>query len=176
LTPLLLLEYHQSELAFPLTATTIIDSAHTPAGPPCRLAFDRVTLGGRTCGIWFIERFARRWRSDTIRNLRVHLLRLHSEFEVLNHVLGLLTQKRLSLGEGPAREKLLGYLGAASGLLSRTSVYGNPQTPLLQTAYEFSELASPGKQSSLNTALQAVRPALADRVGRVIADVDSINP
>ncbi len=176
LPPLLLVEYHTGEVALPRDVTIVLGRRRTAADPPFALAFKRVVREGRTCHVWFIERFAHQWRSDLVRNMRVHLQRLHAEFEVLNHILGLMIEGRLPVSAGASRQRLLGYIGHASGLLSRTSVYGNAQTSLLSAAYDFSEVASPGRRATLQAMLQQSRPALAERVERLkqIIDVDEI--
>ena len=178
LTPLVILEYHTGQLLSPSNATPVIGRPQSMTDLPCALAYYRVIHDEQTCGVWLIERIAHRWRSDVVRNLRVHLQRLHAEFETLNRILGLIIEEQLPLQRGEPTAKLLGYIGAASGLLSRSTVYGNPQSPLLRAAYSFSEIATPGRQATLMATLRKVRPAVADRMERLtsLVDVDVVSP
>jgi hypothetical protein len=122
---------------------------------------------GEHASAWFV-RARSGARMDIVRNLRLHLLRLHAEREALGVVLAAAHDDLLCAdASAEPYRRLDRYLERATGFLNRTSVYGLSVTPLLDLAYEFDELVTPGRRATLLTYLSDVR----EHVRRAVADV-----
>ena len=108
---------------------------------------------------WFVSS-ASAADDRVVREIRIHLLRLHAEFEVLSAVLDALEDGRLSA------TRLEGYLERSTGFLERRQVYGHAQPPLLQVAYGRHEEEWPGRDVDLSESLRQLRSSTAAAVER----------
>lgn len=112
---------------------------------------------------------------DGARQLRLHLVRLHTERSALRVVLSAIARQDVSLERGTdACERLQLYLDRSAKWLSRENSYGYPTRPTLQLAYASEQLVDPGELESLREALSTMRHTVARRVEDVMKlDVDT---
>jgi hypothetical protein len=108
-----------------------------------------------------------------VREIRLHLFRLHAEREALRQILRQIAQDNLALSaDTDASGDLRSYFEKSLGFLRRTSVYGQPQSELLKTAYEFDNLFTSGDRASLLAALGDVGRHLRERLDAAAPDVN----
>jgi len=108
-----------------------------------------------------------------VREIRLHLFRLHAEREGLRQILRQIDRGRLALPAAKEEgSELLGYFEKSLGFLQRKSVYGNPQSELLKTAYEFDDLFTGGDRTSLLSQLGDVARHLRERLAAAAPDVN----
>lgn len=115
-----------------------------------------VALAKTTAKIWWLhtERSA---SCDTIRRLRVHLLRLHADRVTLRHVLRLVALERLDTNRGAESfDRLQRYLLTTCRGLERRHSHGFAQAAILDAAYSADEVVS---ESERNTILDQLREA-----------------
>ncbi|MEV7520180.1 hypothetical protein [Streptomyces sp. NPDC091371] len=87
--PLLLADYTSKEAESPPDAKVV--DLHQDIG--VRLAHCRVGFRGTLVGVWLLERTGPSPDKDALRRLRIHLLRLHTEYECVRLVLRFLTRQ-----------------------------------------------------------------------------------
>lgn len=114
---------------------------------------------------------------DAIRNLRIHLLRLHAEREGLRGILNLISRPEFPIERGnPASEALQAYLSSQAQLHGREQRSGLPQSTLLETAYSTQDLVEPGRRQDLITQLERVRPTVKRRVEVLTTEKATVEP
>jgi hypothetical protein len=140
--------------------------------PGLKLHHVSFTDGTRIARAWLLE-IEPTADFERVRQIRLHLMRMHTEREVLRQVLRQIAKKRLALPATPQeRSELLDYVEKSLGFLERTSVYGNPQSELLKTAYGYDDLFTGDDRVSLLQALGDVRRHLRERLDAAAPDVD----
>lgn len=98
--------------------------------------------------------------AKSLRDLRIHLWRLHNEREVLRLVLAACIQRRLD----PSQPVLRDYLERQSRSLRQATRDSLPQTGILSHAYAIDSLANADELAELNEILCDVSPGLAANV------------
>ncbi|MCX5124860.1 hypothetical protein [Streptomyces sp. NBC_00347] len=104
-----------------------------------RLAHCRVSFRGTLVGVWLLERTGPSPDKDALRRLRVHLLRLHTEYECVRLVLRFLARPGQ---EGRNTDAVTRFLNRGLDLLSSPRKYGFDQDPILAAAYEAERLVT----------------------------------
>jgi hypothetical protein len=121
------------------------------------LSYKLVEHGGCYGGVWFLTS-ATGVDSTIVRDLRIHLLRLHAERECLKHILRAIANGVIEIVRGdPATEDLQRYLNEAFTRIFKPSYRGPARDEILRTAYESDELISSGDRASLLSNLEKVR-------------------
>ncbi|KJY18127.1 MULTISPECIES: hypothetical protein [Streptomyces] len=133
--PLLLAEYSQKEAELPPDAMTVDLGQDIGV----RLAHCRISCRGTLVGVWLLERTSPSPDKDALRRLRVHLLRLHTEYECVRLVLRFLTRQAQ---DGRNTEAVARFLNRGLDLLSSPQRYGFDQNPILAAAYEAEQLVT----------------------------------
>ena len=126
--------------------------------------FGHVRLGGTTVPVWIVSPRSGADPGEA-REVRMCLLRIHSEFETLRTVLRNVASERLRVLAGSAAsDELQRYLRSAIRYLfapSQAQVsYGATITheAVLDAAYRYYDLVLPGERESLLDSLRSVRP------------------
>src|SRR4029077_8269563 len=119
-SPVLVIEYEPHEArALPVEARAV-DSAHT-GGPP--LSFARLSNEGKEFGTWFIRRD--RDRLTATRNLRLAILRLHAEQQVLKRIIHQISTGAIAFHPRTEQgDKIQFYLLNALKILERNEWHG----------------------------------------------------
>lgn len=117
----------------------------------------RFTRYGRTIPAWILRPSAEVDRQ--VRNLRVHLSRLHSERESLRILLRESARGRLDIGS-PNSTLLRTTVGRQAGLLLRMRSSSQPTAPLYDLAREADALVTLDDSSQLEAALTRNHPGL----------------
>ncbi|MER6254674.1 hypothetical protein ABT224_25290 [Streptomyces sp. NPDC001584] len=133
--PLLLVDYSPEEAERPPDAMAV----NLGQDIGVRLAHCRISFRGTLVGVWLIERTSASPDKDALRRLRVHLLRLHTEYECVRLVLRFLTRQA---EEGRNTEAVARFLNRGLDLLSSPRKYGFDQDPILAAAYEAEQLVT----------------------------------
>ncbi|MEU1408383.1 hypothetical protein ABZ471_39845 [Streptomyces sp. NPDC005728] len=134
--PLLLADYTSKEAEQPPDAKVV--DLQQDIG--VRLAHCRVSFRGTLVGVWLLERkMGPSPDKDAVRRLRVHLLRLHTEYECVR--LGLRFLMRQAQ-DGRNTEAVARFLNRGLDLLSSPRKYGFDQDPILAAAYEAEQLVT----------------------------------
>ena len=104
-------------------------------GPGVSVGFMPVDMPDSTqLPTWFIG-IAPNADRDLLRRLRLNLVRIHAEWEVLSSVVGLVDRERLQTDAGtPATIRLASYLKQATRFLSGEQRYGFAQGPIQREA------------------------------------------
>ncbi len=141
--PVVLVEHARREVGAPLIADARRPALDLPGISAHLLRLDGLSL-------WLVATGAD-VAADQVRQLRIHLLRLHAEREALGIVLDALAGGRLAGREDDpvAFSRLERYLQRAAGFLRREKVYGHSQPELLEIAYGADDLVSPGRRETL---------------------------
>ncbi len=133
--PLLLFQYaHGDVAALPFAATAVpVDNA--------TMTLHHMSVGGEL--VWLVGLSARA-NTARVRELRLHLMRLHCEHEVARMMVTHIIDDRLVATDG-----LEHYLERTSGLLSRTLFYKHPPSATLKIAYQYAEHVTAAQRSTL---------------------------
>ena len=138
-------------------------SAMAPEG--IQLAHCRVEFKGRRVGVWLLRNSTARCDVNTLRRLRVHLARLHTEREGIKQVLRLIAQKRIEIEtKSQSSEDLQSYLDSASKLLGKEECYGLPQSAILRAAQDFEDRVTEGERETIHSQLIAIRRTVLKKV------------
>lgn len=114
---------------------------------------------GKDVDVWLLSN--RGADKGMVRRVRIHLLRLHAEWQSLRAVLRLLGRERIPVEpHTPHTNRLQAYLNQKTNLVNKRRLDGMPQSELLAAAYRTDELVHAGERSSVRTAAAAMRPNL----------------
>lgn len=106
------------------------------------------------------------------RRVRIHILRLHAEWQVLRAILGLLAQEKFAVvPRTDHSDRLQMYLNQKTHLIERRRLDGMPQSELLAAAYRTDELSHEGERASLRAALEKIRPNLRRKLEEVTSTI-----
>ena len=95
---------------------------------------------------------------DTARNLRLNLLRLHSELECLKQILRLILQDKLVLEiPSKASDRFQAYVNRSIRIFSKSTSYGFPQDEILKTVLGYEEIINPDQKITLMSLLEKMR-------------------
>jgi hypothetical protein len=133
--PMLFVEYHVGEVANPPKTGREV---YLPEADGLRLDHWWTTFNQHRVQAWLLGRTLLSYR-DQLRQVRVHLMRLHAELECAMQVLQLAHDgggsPKVSPPSGTQEAAaLVAYLERLQRLLSRQNVYGHPQAPILVAA------------------------------------------
>jgi hypothetical protein len=155
--PLLFIEYFHDELASLPPYARPVEGAQWDG---IALHYGHVPHRAKMLGAWFLgrEREVSGEVLDTIRRLRIHLARLHSERDCLKQILRLVSQGKLQVQIGTAAcDELQQYLMESVRLLSRQTRFGLPQPALLAAAQDLDSVVTEGERTALLEYLAKVR-------------------
>lgn len=163
-SPLVLLEATQGEGDFEDRALRSVISSSLMQNEPMPIAahhFDHIARRGQWVPIWalFVDKNADRVQ---LRNLRIHLARLHNEREVLGLVLRKCQESELDPEYGPVAD----YLARQSERLNRFRSEGFPQSPLMEFAHQVDWSVNRDDWSDLIEILHSISPGLSSSVAR----------
>jgi hypothetical protein len=151
--PFELVEYDASEVAELPGAARPVDPA---AVNGAKLAFLWLEYRHRPYGVWFLSRSS--LPADQARRLRLGLLRLHAEHQVLKSTLSLVARGKLCHAPGSAEGDALDrYLNDATRLLRRRAGDGIPQEALRDVMLAYEQVVDPHEQEVLFQRLEGVR-------------------
>lgn len=153
--PVVIVEFREHELSVPSGAVAVELS-----DPAIDLAYLRGPAG--IPHVWFVRSSARA-RADRIRQIRLHLTRLHTERESIRVVLRLVAEGRLSMTADPDDELNL-FLERADGFLRRGEPYGNPQSEMLRVVARADSSITGNLRTSLEQELGKTRHTLRRRL------------
>ena len=159
--PIFLAEYRSDEVSgLPprrhIQGSPILDDAHVD------LSFATISLTrDLSLGTWLLGLHPDS-DQERIRLLRIHLLRLHAQREVLRQLIRLMGGGKIDAASDDSQR----YLGAAFSLLSAERKGGVDQPELLAAAYQSDQLAAPGDQAALLDALEGARRQIRDKIKR----------
>lgn len=130
-----------------------------PAATGAAVAHCWLQFAAQRCSAWFVE--AHTTDDDTIRRLRIHLLRLHAERECLRQVLSRVNDGSLDLAGDTARsDAVQQYLNDTLQVIERPKRFGQQQGQLLDAAREALGVAFEGQ----NASFQKMRRQIAVKV------------
>ena len=130
-----------------------IDPAHVGGAGLAWLSLD---YHGRAIGVWLIN--AKGINAATVRRLRLGLMRVHAEFQILKRVLGFIVKGSIQYTRGSEQGAALEtYLNNATRLLSEQERNGFAQTPIREAVAAYTTLASVDERDLLMTRLAQVR-------------------
>jgi hypothetical protein len=164
--PLVLIEanYHSS-IPEPLAALDRAwKSSLRDTDPIAAHYFLTVRRHGVTVPVWTVLHDPDADRA-ALRNLRIHLWRLHNEREVLKSILALCLEERLT----PAKnDKLRDYLARQSDRLRRSRTEGFIQRDLIDYAYQLDDLINKTDISKLKEIIDTLGPGVTASVMPVV--------
>lgn len=152
-TPAILLEFEErDELKVPHQCQSIeVDPTKGVS-----LWYLRTTLDNELVGVWILLTSAAA-DPQYIRNLRIHLLRLHAERQCFATVLRYVLKRVVPVQVKTAHtDELLHYLSTTGGLLIRKSYSGIDQSQVSLAAYKYDALISAGETATLMAMLDSV--------------------
>lgn len=121
---------------------------------------------GSEADVWLMDNYEAGY--GVVRRVRIHILRLHAEWQALRAILGLLAQERIEIAPGTDHsDRLQAYLNQKTHLIERRRLDGMPQSELLAAAYRTDELCHEGERASLRDALVKARPNLRRKLDEV---------
>lgn len=170
--PMLLVEYGRDEVSG-LPA----DIRHLPLNGTrgFRVGYGTALVAGRTVVVWYLEASPAGESKVARRGLRLSLLRLHTEYQVLKLVLNTLaTNPELPpAAQLPVLDK---YLDTASRRLFAASRFGIDQTPLFDALATFRELVPDEHRGLVEGRLGEVTERVRGRVRRVLTPAPTDTP
>jgi hypothetical protein len=157
--PIFLAEYRADEVAsLPpgrrIENSPILESAHVD------VSFATISLSKTVdLGTWLLGIHPHSdW--DKVRLLRIHLLRLHAQREVLRQLIRLMGAGKIDAASDDSQR----YLDAAFSFLSAERKGGVEQPELLAAAYQSDRLVAPGDRDALLSALEEARRQVRKKV------------
>jgi hypothetical protein len=157
--PIVFVEYEDHEVS---------DAPRGRPVKPMELAKLRLTFGdheSEVAGIWFLG-VAPGANQDTLRRLRINLLRFHAERECLKQVLRLLRKPLPVVAGTPESDELQQFLDRSTTVLMKPWRESLPQSEILTAAYQFDQFVTEGERADLLAALASVRRAVFRKVER----------
>ncbi|MFI9065647.1 hypothetical protein ACIGQE_27920 [Streptomyces sp. NPDC053429] len=158
--PLLLVDYTAAEAQRPPDAKVV--DLRQDIG--LCLAHCRVSFRGTLVGVWLLERTSPSFDKDARRRLRIHLLRLHTEYECVRLVLRFLIRQAQ---DGRNTEAVARFLSRGLDLLTSPRKYGFDQDPILAAAYEAEQLVAADEWHTLVHMLSTNRAQDVARIDNV---------
>lgn len=158
--PLLLIEYTADEIQSLPERAQAVDPQRIGGA---NLSFLWLEYRRRQFGLWFLRR-------DTIdaafcRRLRLGLLRLHAEHEVLKNTLSLLSKGRIEYApHTDAGNAFDDYLNRATRILSRSDHAGFSRGAILDLIAAYQIVANPDERNLLAEKLEQVRRQIRKKV------------
>lgn len=161
----------------PATPAIVIDrwppSQAFPRVPHSRVVLDdpaigmlfhaSIQFGAQRCSTWWLTGSGK--RPDDVRRLRIHILRLHAEFECLRLVLTAIRSGRLSVeGKLNVSDAVQDYLNNNIPLMERNERYGLSQSPIFEAAMQATGLALGGASATY----KLMRRQIAVKVDRIV--------
>jgi hypothetical protein len=126
----------------------------------------RWSFAGDSFSVWLLG-FKPGVNKDFARRLRLHVLRLHAEYEILRQTLRSIVERELILApRTESCDNLQLYLQKSIGLLSKESRFGVRQSDLLKTVVESQDILTPGQKETLLSQTQALRGNIKKAVER----------
>ncbi|MFF0009124.1 hypothetical protein ACFYQT_37685 [Streptomyces tibetensis] len=157
------------ETDFPLRAKVV----ELPDETGLRLINFRIDHHGKTVIVWIIERSVFGSNKLALRHLRLHLCRLHMEYECVRLILRSLA----SFGEeGRDAQGLKRFLEKGLGLLSRERNYGFDQDPILMSAYGAEDIVNTEERNTVRDLLKERHQSQLDRVQEVANSTGTPSP
>lgn len=167
--PTAVLEF-DSEYEVARPPLNVIDVSAATADEEVILWFCRVQTPYGSIPTWFIGQTSRADRGS-LRSLRLCLLRLHAEQQVLDLVLSMIARGELVYEPGTdAGEALEVYLNSATNFLNREYWRGTAGSRILDALDATANAATPGQRAVLDRRLQGVRLQIARKVDRYQAE------
>lgn len=158
--PTLIVE-HTESMQLPRHTRHILDVD----GGGAALAHCWIRLGTRRVSTWFI--INQHADSAAVRNLRIHLSRLHSEREGLRCVISQLNSRKLSPERDlPASDTLQRYFRNTLHVLQRPERFGHNQSLMLNAAQDAFRTALEGETASLEWMRRQVAEQLQGYIDR----------
>ena len=133
--------------------------------------FSHVEYQGQRAPVWTLF-YSSNIPTEQLRQLRIHLWRLHNEREVLRLVLNACLQKQVE----PAQPALRDYLARQSASLRRAKRHGLPQADLLSQAYALDARENASEISLLSQILSDVNRGMAKSVVLMSTSTESASP
>ena len=160
--PLILIEdLYDSTQSSPLDALNRAwISASRETDPIAAHYFSTVKHRGFTVPVWIV---LHDMEADPValRNLRIHLWRLHNEREVLKSILTLCIEERIKPSES---YELRDYLARQSDRLRKRRTEGFAQRDLIDYAYQLDNMVNGSDSTKLKSILEAIGPGLTSSV------------
>ncbi|MCG5509686.1 hypothetical protein [Ectothiorhodospira lacustris] len=152
--PLVVIELDASEVLVLPEYSVGVDAIPDPGS---NLRFFRKTLPkcSTPIGCWVLQ-IGRGARRDQARQLRMHLIRVHSEVQCLQRVVQATQTNLRPAPLSDAANHLITYLETLSKLLGKEKRYGTRQRNILDVAYESHSTAWTGELTSLLTASEGL--------------------
>jgi hypothetical protein len=153
----------------------------TPANVPgVDLAYGRMNLLADPVAVWLLGSLSSANR-DYRRRLRIHLLRLHAQGEVVKEVLRAIHTERLTVVrtkpddpvEHPSN-RLQQFLHDTITRMEQKEYSGLPQSDLLRAAEEIQDSMTEGERTAILARLQPLRKAVFSAVERFTDDKGSV--
>ena len=117
----------------------------------------------RTYGVWFLNKFSA--NPDLVRRLRLGLLRLHAEHQVLKRILALITQGILEYTPGTKEADAFDeYFNDATRLLLKNERGGLSQTAIRDGIGSFQQIVNPEEWALLGNKIEKVRTQVRRKV------------
>ncbi len=137
--PITIIEYAKSEVAQLPVDVELVDPAQIDGAT---LGFARIWIGSGFVGAWFLCRDG--VDADQLRKLRLCLLRLNAEREVLDRIIYWVDKGRIPVEPGTAQlEQLEAYFNQSTRFIQRSTSYGLSQSAI-GAAFDASEQAEIG--------------------------------
>jgi hypothetical protein len=172
--PMMLIEQAADVDGVPVPPT-FTRAAHTSESG-VELSYGRLELGGRPIGVWHLGVQASA-DPNYRRRLRIHLLRLHAQREVVKEVLRAIHTGRLAvvrtkpedLPEHPSN-RLQSFLHETIRQMEQKAYSGLPQSELLRAAEEIQDSMTEGERTAILERLRPLRKAVFSAVERFTDD------
>jgi hypothetical protein len=167
--PAAVVEYGTGEVADLSAGTRVVPAAETDGLP---LAYTTTGVRGRSVVVWFLGGGpcgpGAGDEDQRVRRLRLCLLRLHLEFQVLRLVLNTIADRPEFEPAPAAAKQLNGYLDESSRRLFTRERFGANQAPLFAALAALRELVPEEKRQLVLDRLDSVRATVRQRVDKLI--------
>jgi len=129
---------------------------------------------GKLIRVWLIG-YSGYSNFDTVRRLRLNLLRLHAEQECLKEILRLLGEPKITVKHGTdASNRLQQYLNQATKVILKKERYGLPQSKFLDSALDYEDIVNEGERTTLLSQLEKIRPTIFRKIEKYTTHKDSL--
>jgi hypothetical protein len=154
--PVLLIEYKFNELddipeGQPVRSPTLLNAK-------IQLSYLWIQIEGKEVGTWLLGYQPATVDKKVLRQLRINLLKLHSERENLKEIFRLIIRDKINVQAGSkASDNLQNYLKKATRLLSKETYHGLPQSEIMRAATQARDLINQGEKETLIDKMSGIR-------------------
>jgi hypothetical protein len=171
--PIFLIEsIHQEAIDFPNNAKIVDIKQHK-----IKIAHLWIEKDGKLIKGWAVYSYDNSYNNrESVRNLRINLLRLHAEKECLKQTLRAIIKGHIKINIGEqTSEKVQAYLNRITRSILQPNRYNLPHNKILEMALNCDNLINQGEKRTIMRAISQIRPEIIKKCDKLIDQNENNN-